>query len=191
MNLFFPVIERSHWWEYLRLSLLGSLIAGGYGIIHDQITYTLSAEYYTEVKFVQFAYADFGMGPRVFAGTVGILATWWVGLIVGWFLARLAVPRLPAEQVRSLVYRGFGLVFGCGLAGGLSGWGLGKIQASAGVPQAWQPMLRQLDVERPLEFIVVANIHNFGYLGAFIGLVVAGLRIVRAQGTKGANGGIL
>ena len=184
MNLLFPVIERSQWRAYLALCSWGILMAGLYGILHDQITYGLSPEYYTEVKFMQFAYADIGAGPRVFAGTVGFLATWWVGLIVGWFLARLALPRLESAAVRPAVFRGFAKVFGCGLAGGLSGYGYGRVSTAQGVPYFWQPVVRELDLDQPLDFIIVANIHNFGYLGAFLGLVIAGIGIVRSAKVK-------
>lgn len=180
MNLLFPVIKRSHWREFFVLSLLGIGIAGIYGIIHDQVTYTLSAEYFTEVKFHQFSYADCGLGPRFFAGTVGFLATWWVGMIVGWFLARLAVPRLDRARARQAVFRGFAMVFGGGFVGGVSGYLIGRVQTRNGVPDFWQPLIRALDLERPGDFIVVANIHNFGYLGAFGGLVIAGTLIVRS-----------
>jgi hypothetical protein len=179
MKLLFPSLDRSRWREYVLLSLMGVGIAGVYGIVHDQVTYTLSAEYYTEVKFKQFFYANMGAGPRVFAGTVGFLATWWVGLIVGWFLARLAVPRFDSGEVRKAVVRGFAVVFGGGLTGGLSGYLFGLWQTRDGVPAFWRQLVRELEIERAREFIVVANIHNFGYLGAFLGLIVAGVMIAR------------
>ncbi len=37
-------------------------------------------------------------GPRVFAGVIGFLATWWVGALVAWILARVSLwheDRLP------------------------------------------------------------------------------------------------
>ena len=187
MKLLFPIIERSHWREYLVLCLMGGAIAGAYGILHDQITYTLSAEYYTEVKFKQFAYADLGAGPRVFAGTVGFLATWWVGMIVGWFLARLAVPRFEGGDVRRLVARGFAVVFGGACAGGMGGYLFGRWQTADGVPAFWRRLVRELDLEQPREFIVVANVHNFGYLGALLGLVIAGGLIVRRSRGRAAG----
>jgi len=185
MNLLFPEIERSSWREYLRLSAQGALIAGVYGALHDQVTWTLSAEYFTEVKFEQFGYADFGWGPRAFAGTVGLLATWWVGLIAGWFLARLALPRFPVERARAAAHRGFAMVFGCGLTGGLAGYAIGRLRVAEGIPEAWHPLIRQLGLEQPQDFVVVAHIHNGGYLGALVGLVIAGLWIASAQGAKG------
>ena len=56
-------------------AVTGALIAGAYGILHDQITYTISPEYFTKLKFEQFHYANFGLPRRVFVGEVGFLAT--------------------------------------------------------------------------------------------------------------------
>src|SRR5437773_893001 len=81
-------------WPTLRLALLGAAIAGAYGAVHDQVSYTISPEYFTKVKFHQFAYADFGWPPRVFAAEVGFLASSLVGLIAGWLLARLGLAEL-------------------------------------------------------------------------------------------------
>jgi len=51
-----------------------------YGIIHDQITYSISPEYYTKFKFYQFGLIkspnDFVHNPRQMAIIVGIMATW-------------------------------------------------------------------------------------------------------------------
>ena len=90
----------------LLLILIGPVLGAGYGILHDQITYSLSHEYYTKLKFVQFGFADWGLGqnigtveqpeilmqhPRFGASIVGVLATWWVGLIVGIVLGWLGL----------------------------------------------------------------------------------------------------
>jgi hypothetical protein len=59
-----------------------------YGIINDQITATISPEYYTVYKHHQFtpALEEFGLmeAPmRVQAIVIGTLATWWYGLFLG------------------------------------------------------------------------------------------------------------
>ena len=58
------------------ISLVGALVGGIYGIVHDQVTYTISPEYFTKMKFNQFYYANYGFSDRIFAGTIGFLATW-------------------------------------------------------------------------------------------------------------------
>jgi hypothetical protein len=77
--------------KYLVLLLiiaLSPLIAGLYGSIHDQLTYTISPEYYTKFKFYQFGLYDIGNEahlphPRTAVAVVGFLATWWMGLPIG------------------------------------------------------------------------------------------------------------
>ena len=81
----YPKIRRDHILQILLFSIYGALIAGLYGIVHDQITYSISHEYFTKLKFKQFWYADFGLGDRFYVGTIGFLATWWVGFFVGWY----------------------------------------------------------------------------------------------------------
>ena len=78
-----------------RMALLGAAIAGPYGALHDQISYIISPEYFTKMKFRQFSYADFGWPDRVFAAEVGFLATSWVGLFGGWFVARAGLAGMP------------------------------------------------------------------------------------------------
>ena len=40
--------------------LAAIVIASLYGVGHDQVTYTISPEYYTKFKFIQFNLADSG-----------------------------------------------------------------------------------------------------------------------------------
>jgi hypothetical protein len=54
------------------------LTAGAYGALHDQISYTVSPEYVTRFKFVQFGLQDPSIPERVRAAAVGWAATWWM-----------------------------------------------------------------------------------------------------------------
>lgn len=70
----------------------GGVLAGLYGIVHDQLTYSIGPEYFTKLKFEQFRWANLGLPPRVLVAEIGFLATWWVGAIAAWFLARRLIP---------------------------------------------------------------------------------------------------
>jgi hypothetical protein len=76
----------------LGYAAVGAVLAGFYGVVHDQVTYSISPEYYTCLKFSQFRYADFGLPARVFVAEIGFMASWWVGFVAGWFIARITVP---------------------------------------------------------------------------------------------------
>lgn len=96
MSIFYPKITLHGLLVTLGYALMGALIAGLYGTVHDQITYSISLEYFTRLKFAQFHYAEFGLPPRVFVAAIGFLATWWVGFIAGWFIAIAYLRHLRA-----------------------------------------------------------------------------------------------
>lgn len=176
-----PRIDRGNWRDLFALSLIGAFIAGFYGVVHDQVTYSISPEYFTKAKFEQFAYADPGRGPRVFAGVVGFLASWWVGAIGAWLLGRVALPRAERRDALRHVAKGLGAVF-CGAAsGGLAGWWF----ARAADLERWRWLERDLDIAGLEEFVTVACIHNGGYAGALIGFIIA-VAVIRG-GTDSAK----
>src|SRR5262245_55465052 len=57
------------------LIVIAIFTAGVYGIVHDQISYTVSPEYFTKFKFEQFGLVDSPLPDRVKAGIVGFLAS--------------------------------------------------------------------------------------------------------------------
>jgi hypothetical protein len=154
-------------------AIVGALLAGAYGILHDEITFSISPEYFTKLKFNQFDYADFGLGDRVFVATVGFLATWWVGFIAAWFLARRLIP----NQLRSRAYcqlrSAFACVFAVGLLFGTIGFIYGLWRGPNADYSYWAPAVDELGIADTWAFVRVAYIHNAGYFGALIGLIIA------------------
>jgi len=152
--------------------VIGTLLAGFYGAAHDQITYSISPEYFTRVKFLQFHYADFGSPPRIFAAEIGFLASCWVGFFAAWFLARVTVPAFSKSTVRQHMLKGFGIIFGLTLAGGIVGfvWGALRIRSDL---SAWQIVCEKLSVADVPHFVEVAFIHNGSYAGAILGFLIA------------------
>src|SRR5262245_14144721 len=64
------------------LLVAACLIAGLYGAIHNQISYTVSLDYFHAFKFVQFRVPGELQG-RAGAALVGWGASWWMGLVIG------------------------------------------------------------------------------------------------------------
>lgn len=155
----------------LGIACLGAGIAGTYGVIHDQITYTLSEEYFTRLKFDQFRYADFGLHPRVHVAEIGFLATWWVGFFSAWFLARIAVPAWPGKQAMKRCMGGILLILVCTFVAAWIGNGIGLHRPAN--DEAWQEFCDPLGVVDVPAFVRVAHIHLAGYVGALVGLVGA------------------
>ncbi len=156
---------------YLGCAPLGAIVAGFYGIVHDQVTFTLSPEYFTRFKFQQFADVNPGLGDRAFVAIIGVLATWWVGLIGGYILARTAVrrdgTRLPTRQV----LLAFGIMLGGSLLCALAGYAYAAAQSADAIEQAWEWWRIHHGVQDLPAFAKVGCIHNGSYLGGALGLI--------------------
>lgn len=181
MNIIYPKLSSSQLPAMIGYALLGALVAGFYGIIHDQVTYSISPEYFTRLKFEQFRYADFGLAPRVFVAEIGFLATWWVGFIAGWLLARVVVPACPPARARGRISAGFAIILSCALAASLLGFALGLLRSPNVGYAAWQGVVTAHGIVDVSSFVRVAYIHNASYLGGFGGLVVALIYLRRVR----------
>lgn len=157
--------------------------------MHDQVSYTISPEYFERFKFRQFAFADFGGPPRVLAAEVGFLASWWVGLIGGWVLARLGLAELRELSLGKHVAAAFALVSAVAVAGGTAGAIVGLIVTQSGHLGAWDVWREQASVRDLRAFVVVAFLHYGSYLGALLGIIAAAVfvrrRLVRVRRVRG------
>ena len=158
---------------YLLIVLVAIVIASIYGVGHDQVTYSISPEYFTKYKFIQFNLADSGAAqhmtqPRSAVVMVGVKASWWMGLIIGAILGLFALVYRNADRMFQCAVQALGLTLlvaiVCGGIGYLYGSGtLAKTGVSWWIP----PNV----VDKPA-FITAGSIHNFTYLGGGIGLLV-------------------
>ena len=154
--------------------LLGSLIAGAYGVIHDQVTYSIGPSYFTNFKFDQFRWADNGLGDRGFVACIGFLATWWVGMISGWILARRMLPNHSRKVATRKILLGIAIIFSVTLLFGLLGFIYGVYRGPNGDYSGWAGNFKMLEIAKidRWSFVRVAYIHNAGYLGGLVGLVL-------------------
>lgn len=178
MKFLIPCIERRLLPRMLAVAAIGALAAGTYGIIHDQITYSISPEYFTRFKFEQFKGADFGFSPRVFVAEIGFLATWWVGLFAGWFFGRIAFPKWPLPVARRHIIAGFWIMIGFAVTGGL----VGLVYSAVGNPSdAWLDWSRGIGAADARSVIRVGYIHWGSYLGALPGFLAGLLYLFRRK----------
>jgi hypothetical protein len=63
------------------LLVIACLFAGMYGVVHNQISYTVSHEYFTQFKFYQFGIEH--VPNRFGVAVVGWNAAWWMGIVIG------------------------------------------------------------------------------------------------------------
>jgi hypothetical protein len=172
VNVLYPKFPLRNLPAMLRIALAGAALAGCYGALHDQISYSISPEYFEKLKFHQFSYANFGWPRRVFASEVGFLASFWVGLAGGWFIARAAVA--AAQPIsRNQIVKSFAIVAAITLLGGAMGALAGVIASRAGDLSGWEHWQRDLDIRQIRPFVVVAYLHAGSYIGALAGIIAA------------------
>lgn len=156
-------------WILVAALLLTPLVAGLYGMLHDQLSYTISPEYFTRFKFIQFRLEGQLDRPfRVLAAIVGFRATWWVGIYLGVVQGFTGLMQTSPHRMLRAVSRGVLLNLLTALVTGLIGLYIGYYElAKTGVSWTLPPGLSDQRA-----FIAVGSMHNFGYLGGAIGAIV-------------------
>lgn len=158
--------------------VLSAFLAGLYGIIHDQITYSISREYFTKFKYAQFGFepAWFG-GDRPTVVIIGFLATWWVGVLIGTGLGGVGLLFRDVCTMRKAIINAIGLVYITAIIAGIAGFFYGKYYlASAGVDW-WLPD----NLVHKNNFITVGSIHNFSYAGGLLGWLAGVVYLLRTR----------
>ena len=108
--------------ETLRIVLLCVFSAIVYGIIHDQVTARVCLEYFTVFHPPVFSTHS----PTLLAFGWGIIATWWVGLLLGLLLVVAArfgpLPKLSAKDLLRPVEILLTAMACCAASAGLGGF---------------------------------------------------------------------
>lgn len=154
---------------------VSAILAGIYGIIHDQITYSISPEYFTKFKYVQFGFdpQDYG-GHRPTVAIIGFLATWWTGIIIGIGLGLTALIYKTHKKMFAAIKKAILLVFTIAILTGLVGFFYGKSHLIKVGVNWWLPD----NLVDKSNFIVVGSIHNFSYLGGLLGLLTGTIYLI-------------
>ncbi len=163
--------------EALRIVVLSIVAAIGYGIAHDQVTARVCVEYFTIGHPPIFGTES----PTLLAIGWGIVATWWVGLLLGLPLAFAAVrgPR-PVRTARSLVRP---VLYLLGIMGGLAAVAgvLGWFAAEGKAVFLVEPLAAQVPVEHHSRFVADRWAHLASYLTGFVGGAVLVVRTWRSR----------
>ncbi|MFY7733020.1 MAG: hypothetical protein ACOVSR_06015 [Bacteroidia bacterium] len=152
------------------------VLAGLYGILHDQITYTIAPEYFTKFKYDQF-----GLEPQWFGGhrqtvaVIGFLATWWTGIFIGLGLGLTGLIYQDYKTMRRAIQKAIVVTFCFAVAMGIFGFLYGKFILTKTGVDWWLP--EKLTDKNA--FITVGSIHNFSYLGGLLGLIAGIYYLIR------------
>lgn len=159
-------------------TFIAILLSGLYGIIHDQVTYSISPEYFTKFKYQQFGFdpASFG-GHRQTVAAIGFLATWWMGIFIGILLGLTGLIFHHHKIMRRAIMNGIRVTLITAILFAVVGFLWGKYYlVKAGVN--WSLPDGLIDKNH---FIIVGSIHNFSYMGGIAGILLAIIYMVRRR----------
>lgn len=178
--------ERATRWREYTFLLACVLIALAYGAIHDQITTTISWEYFAYGKGVA-EHLPPNEPPnspafRWEAAKIGMKATWTAGLIVGVALMLANNPRRDGRA--RLTYRCLlaflPLVIGLAILTSICLGIAGYFGAFVPMHEDFRVMLERNEMH-PRRFMAVYGVHLGGYIGGTTGMIVAVLLVRRAR----------
>lgn len=171
--------------EHLRIILLCVFAAVLFGILHDQITARICLEYFTVFHPPVFE----TQSPTLLALGWGVIATWWLGLILGWVLALAARagsrPKLSAASLIRPVGSLLIVMAGCATVAGISGVILAA-RGLVGDPRWLTPRLTTCSYPR---FMADWFAHSASYASGFLGGIALCVLQYRRRGhsTVGAS----
>lgn len=162
--------------QSLRIILL--CIAGAivYGVIHDQVTARICVEYFTIGHEPIFNTTD----PTLLGLGWGVIATWWVGLILGVVLA-LACRAGSWPKMRVVhVFRPLAItLMGVGVLACIAGLAA-QMAAQAHAVWLMEPMASRVPPDRHVPFLIDLWTHTMSYAAGFTGgLGLAGYLLIR------------
>jgi hypothetical protein len=158
------------------LMVAACLVAGLYGSAHNQISYTVSPDYFHAYKFIQFDIPEH-LRNRVGAGIVGWHASWWMGILIGCpvLCVGLMLPDRRTYVTRCL--RAFGIVAGTALVVGLAALVCACFTITEADPNWQYPD----GVTDKVAFDRAGTMHYFSYLGGFLGILTATVYLIVAR----------
>ena len=139
-----------------------------YGIVHTQISYTVSPEYFTKFKFRTFELTDVHLPERVRASIVGFYASWWMGMPIGALIALPGFAQRGYQNMFRITFRAMLISIGFTLLFGLCGLIYGYCEtASIDLTEYWNWYIPS-DVVELRRFLCAGYMHNSAYLGGML-----------------------
>jgi hypothetical protein len=168
--------------EFLKIVAFSTLAAIAYGILHDQVTAHVCVEYFSV------AHPDIfhTRSPFLLALGWGIVATWWVGLPLGFFAALAAragsPPRLALVDLRPAILWLLAGMAICATLAGLYG-AYGTVHGWLRPPSEWYVVIPK---SKWVAFTADAYAHLASYASGVLGGigVIVYIPIVRLRRTS-------
>lgn len=154
--------------ETLKIISMSILFAVLYGICHDLITAHISVEYFA----VGHPIIIDSNSPVMLALVWGVIATWWVGLILGILISLTArigqKPRVPFSEIVRPMFLLMMVMAGSAFVVGI----IGYVLARSEVIYLVDHLASQIEADRHPLFLAAGWAHGASYIVGFLGGIV-------------------
>lgn len=155
---------------FFALLALAAAAASVFGALHNQLSYSVGPDYFQSLKFAQFDIPA-TTPARIGAAQVGVLASWWMGVVVALpavLYGLIAVP--TARSYLAAGIGGIGLVLVLATFAALAGLTGGIIADATGLLEGYLAVPTGVDAS---DFLRAGFMHDASYLGGMLGAVLA------------------
>lgn len=169
--------------ESIKIIAVSILLAIIYGICHDMITAHISIEYFTigHPRIIE------SESPFHLALLWGIIATWWVGLVLGIFITVASrIGQRPKFGLKEIINQMVKLILIMGCLSILGGF-VGYFLAIKEVFQLVDRLALQIDPDKHHLFLSVGWAHTTSYIVGIVGGIVICMRIWRKRKLVNSN----
>lgn len=154
--------------RFVSIILLCIVAAVLYGVVHDQITARICVEYFTIGHPPVFGTDD----PTLLGLGWGVIATWWVGLLLGVPLALCSrVGSWPKFSAKQLV-RPLAVMLAAVAVLAFTAGVVGHFAATRRWVWLPEPMASRVPGDRHVVFLTDLSAHMASYVGGFLGGIV-------------------
>ena len=145
---------------FVFLILSAVLLAGFYGALFDQITYTVSNEFFTKMRFHQHGVKG-NVNERWEVAKIGFENTWKVGLILGTFLSLGGLLQSSNRKMLAVTMQSIVISMVTGFLFGI----IALLFAHPSIEIA-----SEMNIENKDAFNKVLSMNNYSYVGGIIGM---------------------
>lgn len=163
---------------FIALMTIAAFAAALFGAVHNQVSYTVGPTYFTEFKFFQFQIGA-AIPDRLAAGYVGVMASWWMGPLIG--LPAFIYGLIAVPTARRYFAGGMGailIVILLATLGALAGLLGGLIADSTGL---LDDVIAFPDGPTRQDLLRAGFMHDASYLAGALGLFAAFFPMRRAR----------
>jgi hypothetical protein len=143
-----------------------------YGMLHNQISYTVSPEYFTKFKFLTFDLTDIDLPERVRASIVGFYASWWMGLPIGTLIAIPGFAHRGYQNMFRFTLRAMIIAVSFTLLFGICGLIYGYYETTSIDISEYGNWFIPSNVVDLRPFLCAGYMHNSAYLGGILSIFV-------------------